>query len=52
MMMKKDMVLGDVKRLFHELRTISAKLLDLRKQYTSKERFNLLSLSRSENYNE
>ncbi len=36
--MANDMVLGDVKRLFHELRIISAKLLDLRKQHASNER--------------
>ena len=35
---KKDMVLGDAKRLFHELRILSAKLLDLRKQHASNER--------------
>jgi hypothetical protein len=33
MAMSSDMVLGDVKRLFHELRVISTKLLDLKKRY-------------------
>jgi hypothetical protein len=31
MAMGSDMVLGDVKRLFHELRQISAQLIDLKK---------------------
>jgi hypothetical protein len=38
MAMSSDMVLGDVKRLFHELRLTSTKLLDLKKPQAVNER--------------
>jgi hypothetical protein len=35
--MKNDMVLGDVKSLFHDLRILSSKILDLKKQRDTEE---------------